>query len=116
MPKTDPYPVVQLPAIQKEQLRPLCEAVHAATGTKPHLSTVLRWATRGNADGIRLETRILGGRRLTSVESVLRYIDATTEARDGKATEPMQTPKQSERAAEKSAKKLADRLAKGGAK
>lgn len=108
-------PVVQLPAIQNEKLLPLCEAVHAATGTKPHLSTVLRWSTRGTADGIRLETRILGGRRLTSVEAVLRYMQATTEARNGTTQPPMPTPTQQERAAAKSAKKLADRL-KVGAK
>lgn len=82
--KQELMPVVQLPAIQKEKLRPLCEAVFEATGTKPHLSTVLRWAARANADGIRLETLILGGRRMTSVEAVLRYSAATTEARDGK--------------------------------
>ncbi len=77
------FPVVQLPKIQSEKLLPLCLAVYEATGTKPALSTVLRWATRGNS-GIRLESRILGGRRLTSAEAVLRFMDATTNARDGK--------------------------------
>ena len=112
MGKKELLPVVQLRPIQSEKLLPLCTAVHAATGTKPHLSTVLRWSTRGTADGIRLETQILGGRRLTSVEAVLRYMAATTEARDKSSQPPMPTPRQSERAAEKSAKKLAERLGK----
>lgn len=111
MNKTKQMPVVQLPAIQNEKLKPLCEAVHAATGTKPHLSTVIRWSTRGTADGIRLETQILGGRRLTSVEAVLRYMAATTEARDGRvAQHPSATASQQERSAERSAKKLKERL------
>jgi len=105
-------PVVKLPAIQTETLFPLCAAVHAATGTKPHLSTVLRWATRGTADGIHLESRMVGGRRLTSKEAVLRFIDKTTEARDGSSSKPMATPRQSESSAAKSAKKLAARLAR----
>jgi hypothetical protein len=109
MPEKELLQVVQLPQIQNEKLLPLCSAVHAATGTKPHLSTVLRWSTRGTADGIRLETQILGGRRLTSVEAVLRYMAATTEARDG-AAPSMAPPAQNERAAERSAKKLAQRL------
>ena len=112
MGKKELLPVVQLQPIQSEKLLPLCEAVHAATGTKPHLSTVLRWSTRGTADGIRLNTQILGGRRLTSVEAVLRYVAETTEARDGVRQQQMPTPSQQERAATKSAKKLADRLAK----
>jgi hypothetical protein len=35
-------PVVQLRPVQSEKLLPLCLAVHAATGTKPNLSTVLQ--------------------------------------------------------------------------
>ena len=52
-----------------EKLMPLVDAVDRATGRRPHLSTVLRWCTKGN---VRLESRILGGRRLTSVDAVLR--------------------------------------------
>ncbi len=75
------FPVVQPPQIQSEKLLPLCLAVYEATGTKPALSTVLRWVNR---PGICLESRILGGRRLTSTEAVLRFMEATTNARDGK--------------------------------
>lgn len=75
------FPVVQPPQIQSEKLLPLCLAVFEATGTKPALSTVLRWVNR---PGVFLESRILGGRRLTSKEAVLRFIESTTKARDGK--------------------------------
>ena len=89
-----------------EKLMPLVEAVDRATGRRPHLSTVLRWCTKGN---VRLESRILGGRRLTSVDAVLRYIEASTLARDGHST-PVTTPRQQTLAANRAAKKLAARV------
>ncbi|MGN6547671.1 MAG: DUF1580 domain-containing protein [Aureliella sp.] len=93
----------------KEKLYPLVEAVELETGIRPHLTTCLRWSSRGSR-GIRLETCILGGRRLTSREAVRRYIDATTEARDGATPAPIETPAQQDRAAVRAAKQLADRL------
>lgn len=65
-----------------DPLLPLVDAVQAATGRRPHLSTVLRWCQRPNRHGIRLRSRVVGGRRLTTVAAVLQYIDATTEAAD----------------------------------
>lgn len=94
--------------LQNENLFSLVDAVQKATGRRPHLSTCMRWCSKGSG-GIRLECTVLGGRRLTSPESVLRYMAAVTEKRDGKY-EPITTPRQSERAADKSAKKLAERL------
>lgn len=88
-----------------ENLMPLVDAVHAATGRKPHLSTVLRWCQRGSC-GIRLESRVLGGRRLTSPGAVLRYVDSVTQAKDGHITEPIESPKQSATRANRSAAKL----------
>ena len=61
-------------------LLPLVEAVHSATGRKIHLSTVLRWCMAGRS-GHRLESWILGGRRMTTTEAVIRFIDATTQSR-----------------------------------
>lgn len=61
---------------------PLVEAVHKATGYRPHLSTALRWCQRPNRYGIRLESWRLGGRRVTSVEAVRRFNQATTAAAD----------------------------------
>jgi hypothetical protein len=92
-----------------ETLLPLVDAVEQATGRRPHLSTCLRWCTRGSR-GVRLESRVLGGRRLTSVPAVHRYMDATTAASVGGDVGPVVTPKQQEAAAEKAAKKLAKRL------
>lgn len=64
-----------------EKLLPLVEAVKQATGRNVHLSTVLRWSQRGSR-GIRLESKVLGGRRLCSVEAVHRFIELTTRASD----------------------------------
>jgi len=90
--------------IENENLMPLVKAVEAATSRKPHLSTVLRWCQRGSC-GIRLESRILGGRRLTSPEAVVRYMDAVTAAKDGHVT-PTISPKQQATRANRAAKKL----------
>ncbi len=63
-----------------ENLLPLTVAIKSATGRKPHLSTALRWCQRPNKHGVRLESWVVGGRRVTSVEAVRRYVDATTKA------------------------------------
>lgn len=96
--------------LQDETKYSLPEACRRAGYSTRHLSTLLRWASRG-INGVRLETVVLGGRRQTSPEAFHRFEAATTEARDG-ALQPMPTPRQSERAAAKAAKTLADRLAK----
>ncbi len=88
---------------------PLVEAVDKATGRRPHLSTCLRWCTRGSR-GVRLESRVLGGRRLTTVSKVLAYMDATTAASVGGMVESIKTPHQQNADAQKIAKKLAKRL------
>jgi hypothetical protein len=67
--------------IQHEDVITLSKAAKAIPG-RPHLSTLWRWHRRGLA-GIRLETTVVGGRRFTSSEAVQRFIDRTTEARDG---------------------------------
>lgn len=60
-----------------EKLLPPVLAVEKATGVKVHLSTVLRWCQRGS-NGIKLESTVLGGRRLTSVEAVKRFTERRT--------------------------------------
>lgn len=96
--------------LTNEKLLPLVDAVTSATGRRPHLSTCLRWASKGS-QGIKLETVVLGGRRLTSPDAVQRYIHAVTERKDGAIVSPTFSPRQSEQAAQRSAKKLAERLA-----
>ena len=63
-------------------LLPLVEAVHKETGQRVHLSTVLRWALQG-ARGVYLETKMLGGRRMTSQKMVRDFIDKKTKTVDG---------------------------------
>jgi len=97
---------------QDTVLMPLVAAVEAQTGLRPHLSTCLRWCSRGSA-GIKLESQVLGGRRYTTIAAVAKYVEAVT-AKKSNCPAPVQaaTPRQSDAAAEKSAKKLRDRLAK----
>ena len=91
-------------------LLPFVEAVYLATGTRPHLSTVIRWSTRGSA-GIRLESRVVGARRLTTVAWVKQFVTDVTTAKNGSMV-TMQSPRQADRAAQASASKLKSRLAK----
>lgn len=72
-------------------LLPLVEAVQKETGQRVHLSTVLRWAQHGSRD-VYLETKMLGGRRMTSKQMVRDFIDKKTETVDGprgKVTKPL---------------------------
>ena len=92
--------------MNNETLLPLIEAVQKATGRRPHLSTCLRWCQRGSS-GVRLESRVLGGRRLTSTEAVQRYMNAVTTAKDGILSGPVVSPKQQRCRAARAAKKLA---------
>lgn len=100
-------------AVPQEHYLPLCNAVEQATGRRPHLSTCLRWCTRGSR-GVRLESRVLGGRRLCTLSAVLRYLDAVTEASVGGMVAPVQTPHQANVAAQRAAAKLAARLSPKG--
>lgn len=61
-----------------EPLFPLAKAVERATGHRPHLSTILRWCGRG-VRGTVLESWMVGGRRLTSVEAVNRFVSRRSE-------------------------------------
>jgi hypothetical protein len=56
----------------KEYL-PLSKAVREATGTSPHLSTILRWCTKG-ARGRTLAYVLIGGRKMTTVEDVNDFV------------------------------------------
>ncbi len=88
---------------------PLKEAVYKATGTRPHLATIHRWCMKGSR-GVKLESRVLGGRRLTTVDAVERFMNNVTELCSGLEDAPMETPRQAERRAQKAAEELARRL------
>ena len=88
----------------REKLYPLSEAVELATGCRPHPATTHRWRQRG-ISGVRLETVRVGGRRLCSVESVHRFVAATTAATDG-ASAPARTSHQRQAAIDRAEAEL----------
>ena len=92
-----------------ENLIPLVDAVELATGRRPHLSTVLRWCSRGSR-GYRLESRVLGGRRFTTVKFVLQYLDNVTAASCGGIVPSQPTPHQVADAANRASTELRNRL------
>lgn len=96
--------------LMDEKLFPLVKAVECATGQRPHLATVLRWTMKPNRHGLLLESVFLGGRRLTSVEAVRRFIDSTSAARNCCTATPIETPRQQQRKAEKAAARLKEVL------
>ena len=78
----------------EEKLLSLPAAVEAATGQRPHPSTLHRWRLRG-VKGVKLETVRCGGKRLCSVESVRRFLAGVTEATDGpQPSTPARTSRQ----------------------
>lgn len=52
----------------------MVQAVEIVTnGYRPSAPTLTRWATRG-VKGVRLQTTCMGGRRLTTIENVERFL------------------------------------------
>lgn len=45
-------------------------------------SSIWRWYKHG-CQGVKLQTAVVGGRRFTSRQAIERFIERTTEARDG---------------------------------
>jgi hypothetical protein len=80
-------------ALLSETLVTLTEASKKLPN-RPHASTIWRWYKVG-VRGRRLETIVMGGRRLTSLEALSRFAGALTAARDGiPATPPPRTSRQ----------------------
>lgn len=88
----------------------LLDAIEEVTSRRPHVSTAIRWRTRG-CRGIRLEAEMIGGQWFTTTGAVKAFVDATNSARlvDTKFI-PEETPGQAKRRADRSAKLLAKRL------
>ncbi len=90
---------------------PLADAVHAATGVKPHLATCLRWAVKGQR-GIKLQTYFLGGRRFSTVQDVESYVEKVSIARNGvDQSVVVESASQVSKRAAKASRDLASRLA-----
>lgn len=68
-------------SIETETLLTLREAAKSLPN-RPHISTVHRWRLRG-VRGVKLETCLLGGSRVTSREALTRFSHAITKAVDG---------------------------------
>jgi hypothetical protein len=87
--RCDLRPTKKVPAMidaQSEQLIPLTQAAKSLPG-RPHVATLWRWRTAG-LRGIRLETLLCGGRRMTSREALARFFARVTSAADGQQTDP----------------------------
>jgi hypothetical protein len=88
-----------------ETLMSLSAATHSLPD-RPHVSTLHRWRTRG-IRGIRLETCLVGGRRVTSAEALQRFSAALTAAANGESMpEATRTPKQRDRSIEQAEREL----------
>lgn len=95
-----------------QKLLNICEAIHSVTGRRFNLSTGWRWSTKG-CRGIRLETVIVGGKRLTTVEMVEAFIKATTDARNSTyETQHVATTSARERQIAKASAELRAKLSK----
>lgn len=88
--------------IVKEQMIPLSKIpawCEKHIGHRVNRSTVHRWRLRG-ARGNKLETVLIGGRRYTSQEAMLRFFDTTTAIEDGGTESPQFNTHQRKRAIE----------------
>ena len=89
--------------IQNETLMTVRE-ISESLPTHPHIGTIWRWYARG-LHGIRLDTVMIGGRRMSSREAMQRFTEQTTAHRDGTPT-PSQTAKQKQRSLDDADKTL----------
>jgi hypothetical protein len=91
--------------IRGELLFSLPTAIEKAIGQRPHLSTCHRWRLKKANP---LETVKVGGRRMTSVEAVSRFIEANTAAADGGDTTVSPSNGQPQASAERIDQELAE--------
>ena len=68
-------------------------------------ATCWRWAMRG-CKGVRLESVMCGGIRMTSREALARFFKRLTDATNGEAKLPVSTSKQRQRAIDKAKREL----------
>lgn len=92
-----------------ENVISLTEAANTSP-LRPHVSTVFRWIQRGVC-GIKLESAMLGGRRVTSREAIQRFSDRVSAARrsGGDDSPPKRrTERQKQAAIERAERELAE--------
>lgn len=90
--------------VATEHLLPLSAAAREMPGGAVSVSTVHRWTNSG-IRGVRLETVLRGGVRMTSHQALVKFIQATTAAADG---QPMasRTPAQRRREIDRAEREL----------
>ena len=62
------------------QFLPLVHAFEKVTGQRPHVITMLRWCSTGLVvcdHRVRLESKKIGGKRMTTLTMVQAFIEAT---------------------------------------
>ena len=82
--------------LETEDIISFREGAKSCPGGSVNISTVHRWRLKG-IRGIRLETMLRAGRRVTSRQAMARFFARITAVADGEPV-PSQTPKQRERA------------------
>ena len=88
--------------LSREELFPLTRAAEFVPGRRPNASTIYRWVLKG-IRGVRLETLLVGGCRLTSREALERFFRATTVAADAALAAPLTASDLKRRSARQSA-------------
>ena len=88
-----------------EHIVSLTEAAQSVPPRGVHASTCYRWVYRG-IRGVRLESIFIGGSRMTSLEALARFFDATTATANGQPA-PTSTPRQREKAIDAAERELA---------
>src|SRR5262245_49242889 len=83
---------------------------HGRNGSRPHLSTLLRWIMRGvkSSDGrfVKLEAVRFGQKWLTSREAVARFVDSLTPRLDDSPASPPRSPSKRRCGGERAIKEL----------
>ena len=91
--------------IEKETMVAFAEAPKSLPW-RPNISTLHRWRLKG-CRGTKLETCLIGGRRFTSREALVRFIQRNTALQDGEIV-PTRTSRQREQAIQAAEKELGD--------
>lgn len=65
--------------VKRTDYFPLVEAIELATGRRVNLSTAMRWCLKGTR-GVVLQSWMLGGKRLTNLDAVHRFMETCTKA------------------------------------
>jgi hypothetical protein len=96
--------------LNHEQLLPLTVLSREITNRDGrrgiNVATIWRWCMKTNRYGVKLESVILGGTRMSSREALSRYVQATTAAANGESI-PIRSANQRQRAIDDASRELA---------